>query len=77
MDFCKSDDERQYILSYSTLHKLCSDELMDCKYQITQLATQVDHNFATLDQSDPKHSKRGIIHSLWNFYLETQIVSNK
>ena len=63
----KSYDARQCILTYFTLLKLCSDELVDCKFQIMQLTSQVDNIFATLDQTGPKHAKRGIIHSLFNF----------
>ena len=40
---------------------------MDCKSQITQLTTQINNIFATLDQTDPKCAKRGNIHSLFNF----------
>ena len=47
--------------------KLYSDELADCKFQITQLTSHVENIFATLDQSNPKLTKRGIIHSLFNF----------
>ena len=32
-----------------------------------QLTSQVHNIFATLDQTNPKHAKRGIIHSLFNF----------
>ena len=42
---------------------------MDCKFQITQLTSQVNNIFATLDQTNPKHTKRCIIHSLFNFLL--------
>ena len=61
----KSCNERQHILSYLALLKLSSDELGDCKVQIIQLTTQVDI-FATLDQSNLKCTKRGIIYSLFN-----------
>ena len=44
-----------------------SDKLTDCKSQITQLTTKINHIFATIDQISPKHVKRGIIHSLFNF----------
>ena len=63
----KSYDARQYILSYSALLKLCSDELLNCKLQIAQLTSKVNSIFATLNQSNPKHTKRCIIHSLFNF----------
>ena len=63
----KSYDVRQHVLTYSALLKLCTHELKDCKSQITQLTTQVNHTFATLHQTSPKCSKRGIIHSLFNF----------
>ena len=63
----KSYDTRQCILTYLTLLKLCSDELADCKFQITQLTSQVNNIFATLDQNNPKCTKRGIIHSLFSF----------
>ena len=32
-----------------------------------QLTSQVDNIFITLNWSNPKHTKRGIIHSLFNF----------
>ena len=40
---------------------------MDCRSQIIQLTTQINHIFATVDQTSPKHAKRGLIHSLFNF----------
>ena len=58
---------RQHVLTYSALLKLCTDELMDCKSQITQLTTQVNHIFSTLDHTSSTHAKGGIIHSLFNF----------
>ena len=67
---CKSHDVRQHILSYSALLELCSDKFLDCKSQIMELTSQVDNIFANLDQSDPKCTKRGIIHSLFNFLFE-------
>ena len=63
----KSYDVRQCVLTFSALLKLCTDELTDYKSQINQLTTQVNHIFATLDQINPKCTKRGIIHSLFNF----------
>ena len=63
----KSYGVTQCILTYSALLKLCTDKLTDCKSQITQLTTKVNHIFATLDQTNPKCAKRGIIHSLFNF----------
>ena len=63
----KSCDVRQHILTYLTLLKLYSNELMDCKFQIMKLTSQVDNIFATLDQTNPKGTKRGKIHSLFNF----------
>ena len=62
-----SYDARQHVLTYLTLLKLCTDELTDCKSQITQLITQINNSFATLDQTGLKYAKRGIIHSLFNF----------
>ena len=53
----KSYDVRQYILTYSSLLKLCSGEFMDCKLQIMQLTSQVNNIFATeikLAQNVPK-----------------------
>ena len=41
----------------------------DYKFQITQLTSQVDNIFATLDQSNLQHTKWGIIHSLFNFLI--------
>ena len=63
----KSYDIRQCVLTYLALLKLCTDELTDCKSQIAQLTTQVNHIFSTLDQTSPKHTKRDIIHCLFNF----------
>ena len=54
-------------MSYSTLLKFSSHELMDCKFQIMQLTSQVDNIIGTLAQSNPKCTKRGIIYSLFNF----------
>ena len=65
----KSYDVRLCVLMYSALLKLCMDEITDCKSQITQLITQVIHIFSTLDQTIPKHAKRGKIHSLFNFFF--------
>ena len=62
----KPYDVRQYVLTHTALLKLCTDELTYCKSQITQLTMQVNHIFMTLDQTKPKHSKRGNIHSLFN-----------
>ena len=53
------------------------NELAGCKFQVMQLTSQVDNIFTTLDQSNPKCTKRGIIYSLFNFYLETQIVPKR
>ena len=61
---------KKCILTYFTLFKLCSDELKDYKFQITQLTNQVDNIFATLNQNDPKCTKRGIIHSLFTFLFD-------
>ena len=49
----KSYDVRWCILTHWTLLKLCSDELMDCKFQIIQLTSQVNNIFAALDQTNP------------------------
>ena len=62
----KSYDVRQHVFTYLALLKLCTDELIDCKLQIMQLTTQIN-KFATLDQTGPKHAKRGLIHFLFNF----------
>ena len=32
-----------------------------------QLTSQINNIFATLDQTGPKHAKRGVIHSVFNF----------
>ena len=65
----KSYDIRQCVLMYSALLKLCTDDLIDCKSQINQLTTQFNHILTTLDQTkdNPKCTKRGMIHSLFNF----------
>ena len=39
------------------------------QFSVTQLTSQVDNIFATLDQTGPKCAKRGIIHSLFNFFF--------
>ena len=52
---------------YSALLILCTDELTDHKSQITQLTSQVNHIFATLDQTNTKCAKRGIMYSLFDF----------
>ena len=63
----KSYDVKQCVLKDLALLKLCTDELVVCKLQIMQLATQINNIFVTLDQTGPKYTKRGIIHSLFNF----------
>ena len=63
----KSYDVRQCILTYLALLKICTDELMDCKLQMIQLTTQINNICDHLDQTGPKHAKRSIIHSLFNF----------
>ena len=57
------------ILTYLALFKLCSHELADCRFHIMQLTSQVVSILAILDQTGPKHAKRGIIHSLFNFLV--------
>ena len=54
-------------MSYWALLNSSFEELEDCKVHIIQLTKQVDNIFATLDQSNPKCTKRGITHSLFNF----------
>ena len=49
------------------LLKLCSDECADCKFQITELTSQINIIFAFLDQTGLKCTKRGIIQSLFIF----------
>ena len=73
----KSYDVRQSILTYSGLLKLCSDQLMDCTFQIRQLTSQRNNIFATLGLAAPKHAKRDIIHSLFNFLFDDQKVQKK
>ena len=63
---------RQCILTYLALLKLCSDELTDSKLQIKQLTSQINNIFATLDQTGPKHAKRGIIYFLFNCSFDYQ-----
>ena len=65
----KSYDVRQHVLLHLALFKLCTDNLMDCKSQIAQLTTQVNHIFTTLGENSPKCTKRGIIHSLFIFFV--------
>ena len=73
----KSQNERQHILSSLALLNSCYDKLVDCKFQIMQLTSQVDNIFASLDQSNPKHTKRGIIPSLFNFIFGNSTVPKK
>ena len=65
----RSYDTRQHILTYLALLKLCTDEFTDDKFQIMHLTSQVDNIFVTLDQTNTKHTKRGTIHSLFNFFF--------
>ena len=67
----KSYDTNQWNLSYLPLLTLCSDEIPDCKLQITELNSQVNNIFTKLDQSKHNCTKRGIIHSLFNFLFGT------
>ena len=53
----KSYDVRQCVLMYSAPLKLCTDELANCKSEIAQLTTQVNHMFSTLDPTTPKCAK--------------------
>ena len=48
-----------------------SDRHIKCKFHAYRSSgnTQINNVFATLDQTGPKHAKRGIIHSLFNFLL--------
>ena len=78
----KSYDVRPQDLTSSALHKLCTDELADCKSQIKQLTTQDNCILTTLDQTkdtNSKHNKRGVILSLflitWQFYKKTKMYS--
>ena len=61
--YSRSHSKRKCIMSYSVLFNSSFEELVYCEIQIMQ----VDTIFTTLDQSNPKHTKRGIIHSLFNF----------
>ena len=49
----------------------CSDEILDCKLQITDLNIQLNNIFTTLDHLKHNHAKRGIIHSIFNFLFGT------
>ena len=62
-------DHKLKMFAYSALLKLFKDELTDCKSQINQLTSQINFILTTLDQTkdtNPKCTKRGIIHSLFN-----------
>ena len=66
----KSYNVRKWVLTYSAHLKLCTDEFADCKSQINQLTTKANWILTTLDQTkdtNPKHNKRGVIHSIFNF----------
>ena len=61
----KAYNIRQWVLMYSTLQTLCKDELIDCKFQINQLTTQVNCILTILHQKKdikPKCTKCSIIH---------------
>ena len=49
----------------------CSDEILDCKLQITDLNMQLNNIFTILDHLKHNHTKRGILHSLFNFLFGT------
>ena len=63
----RSYNVRQCTVTFLALHKFCSDELIGCQLQITQLTSQINNILATLHQTDLKCAKIGIIHSLFNF----------
>ena len=67
----KSYDANQWNLSYSALLTLCTDKILDCKVQIIALNIQFNNIFTTLNNSKHNHTKRGIIHSLFNFLFGT------
>ena len=54
-----------------SLFYIMFDEISDCKLQITDLNIQLHNIFTTLDQSKNNFTKRGIIHSLFNFLFVT------
>ena len=56
-DFDHKSYARQHILTYSALLKLCSNKLVDCKFQITQLTSQINISLppqTRLAQNAPK-----------------------
>ena len=53
----RSHNERQCILSYPALLNSSFEELADCKVQLMKLTKQIDHIFATLDQSNQNTPK--------------------
>ena len=63
----KSHNERQHTFSYLALLQLFANKHADCKFQIRHLTSQRDNILTTLDQSNPKCTIKGIIHSLLNF----------
>ena len=67
----KTYDANQQNLSYASLLTSCSDEICNCKCQITDLCTQLHDIFNTLNQSKHNCTKHGIIHSLFNFLFST------
>ena len=73
----RSHKERQHILFYLALLDSSFEELADCKVQNMQLTKQEDNIFATIHQSNPKCTKRGIIHSLFNFLLGNSNSANE
>ena len=65
----KSYDVKQCVITYSVLLKLNMDELTDCKSKINQLINQFNCILTNLDQiedTNPKRTKNGVIHSLLN-----------
>ena len=67
----KSHDANQWNLSYSALLTSCSDEILDCKLKIKDLNMQLNNIFTTLNHLKHNCTKRGIIHSLFNFFCGT------
>ena len=67
----KTYDANQWNLSYSALLTLCSDKVLDCKLQITDLNIQLNNIFSTINHSKHNCTKKGIIHSLFNFLFST------
>ena len=72
LNYHKSYDVRQHVLTYSALLKLCTDELTDCKSKLPSWLLMLITFSLPYIKPAQKCTKRGIIHSLFNFLFGNQ-----